>query len=284
MNNLLDAGTHFKFGENWKSFVQLVDERRISLSVEGLRALVGPEVAGASFLDIGCGSGLSSLAAARLGARRITSVDIDSSSVQAATLLLAKWLRDVPWTAQVRSIFEMTPEADGQFEVVYSWGVLHHTGDMWRAIESAAALVAPGGVLAVALYRQTSTDPFWKLEKAFYSRTSKSIQALMRSAYNVLHLAAELFRGKPPSRHAAEYEKRGMDRKHDVHDWLGGFPYETVGYGEVETRLAPLGFTLVRERVYSPKPTLGLFGSFCDEWVLRRKPSLENQPCLTGPA
>lgn len=68
MPDLTEADQHFAFGENWKSFTHIIDEGCIAEAENGMRRLFpNGELAGARFLDIGCGSGLSSLAAARLG-------------------------------------------------------------------------------------------------------------------------------------------------------------------------------------------------------------------------
>ena len=149
MHNPLAAEGHFAFGENWKSFVNVVDASRIARAEAGMRRLFPDgELRGARFLDIGCGSGLSSLAAARLGAAQVHGVDIDPASVEAARTLLGRYLQPEVWSARVASVLELDPARDGPFDVVYSWGVLHHTGAMWRAVEAPAGLVRPGGLLA----------------------------------------------------------------------------------------------------------------------------------------
>ena len=150
------ANTRFAFGKNWESYATLIGESEIAEAEKALlRLFPDVQLQGRSFLDIGCGSGLHALAASRLGARPITAIDIDPDSVATARAVLARYKVDCAVSQQ--SVFDMT----GHFDVVYSWGVLHHTGDMWRAIEKAASLVAPGGLLAIALYRRTKSDAFW---------------------------------------------------------------------------------------------------------------------------
>ncbi|MFC7649809.1 50S ribosomal protein L11 methyltransferase [Streptosporangium lutulentum] len=70
-------GDRFAFGRNWKAFAHLVDETRVATAVDSLCAALGIEdLTGRTFLDVGCGSGLFSLAAHRLGARVHSSTSI----------------------------------------------------------------------------------------------------------------------------------------------------------------------------------------------------------------
>jgi hypothetical protein len=59
-----------------------------------------------------------------------------------------------------------------------------------------------------------------------------------------------------------------MKFEHDVHDWMGGYPYESISGAEVEALMQCLGFT----HVWSARTpmTVGFFGSGCDEYLYRR--------------
>ncbi|HYG26976.1 MAG TPA: class I SAM-dependent methyltransferase [Caulobacteraceae bacterium] len=259
MTDLLSAECHFAFGKNWRSFAGLIDDERIQGSDAGIdRLFLGDELKGKTVLDIGCGSGLPALSLLRRGAEHVTCIDIDADSVAAATQTLTAHAPPENWSAEVRSVFDMT----GQFDVVYSWGVLHHTGDMWRAIEKAASLVKPGGRLAIAIYAKTSLCGFWKIEKRIYRKMS---QPLQKAAQYLFAGFAELLRlitdrsGSPRA--------RGMDGMHDAHDWLGGYPYESATPAEIEQALP--GFVMER-KLLQPGGRHGLLGSGCDEFVLRR--------------
>jgi len=267
-SDLLLADSHFAFGENWTDFLKVVDEDRVSLAVEGMRRLFpDDELRGARLLDIGCGSGLSALAAAHLGVASITAVDIDRNSVSATSRLLGENLPKARWSADVVSVFDLPA---GQFDVVHSWGVLHHTGDMWRAIRAASEQVKPRGLLALAIYRKTPLCGAWKVEKAIYSKAPRFIQAAMRALYLAGFTVVSLLRGKDPFKYRREYgSARGMSFMHDVHDWLGGYPYESAAPAEIRAFLADLGFELVRERLL-PANARGVLGSGCDEYVFRR--------------
>lgn len=163
----------------------------------------------------------------------------------------------------------MSPEQLGAFDVVYSWGVLHHTGDMWRAIEIAAKLVKPAGQFALAIYAKTRMDAAWKIEKRIYSGGSKAIQWAIRQAYLAALFSTYILRGRNPLSLYSRAMGRGMNFSHDIHDWLGGFPYETASAEELSRRVCAMGFS---EEIALPisVPIGGLFGSGCHEFVFRR--------------
>jgi len=270
MASLLEVDQHFAFGENWQSFAKLLDNKRIEEAEAGMtRLFPNGELDGATFLDVGCGSGLSSLAATRLGVARIDAVDLDPNSVAATTEMLSTYAKDIPWTARIKSVFDLNPAEQNQYDIVYSWGVLHHTGDMWRAVKYAALMVKPGGYFAIALYRKTPSCDFWTREKQFYSRAPRLIQTLLRTVYMTAFLARTLRHGESPIAHIRNYHSaRGMSWFHDVHDWLGGYPYESASAESVRAFLEKLGFKIVREFV--GEVGNGIWGSGCDEYVAVR--------------
>jgi 2-polyprenyl-6-hydroxyphenyl methylase/3-demethylubiquinone-9 3-methyltransferase len=269
---LLDQSSHFAFGKNWASYAQLVTEARVQAAVDSLRKLAGGDLQGKSFLDIGCGSGLHALAASRLGAREVAAIDIDGDSVATALQLLQTNAPGQRWSVRQASVFDLEKNPAGVVDVVYSWGVLHHTGAMYRALRASAALVAPGGQFIFALYRWTPLCWLWKIEKRHYTAASPTAQARARSAYVALFRTAFALRRRGSfSSYLADYrQRRGMDFHHDVHDWLGGWPYESISPAQTERFMTSLGFQ--RVRVFTAAGVrLGLFGSGCDEYVYTRK-------------
>lgn len=272
--DLTGAETHFAFGKNWAAYAEKITETEIDEAEKGLQRLMGGRLDGLRFLDIGCGSGLHALAALRLGAREVVAVDIDVDSVATTQAVLARYAPGQPWRAEKQSVFDLTSATFGYFDVVYSWGVLHHTGNLDRALRQAAALVEPGGRVAFALYRRVWTDWFWRVEKPWYAHASLKAQKRARVLYCQLYRVRLAAKGQSFVDYVARYNSnRGMDFHHDVHDWLGGWPYEPISAPEVESLMDELGF--VPERVLVGKGRIfgrdpGFFGSGCDEYVYRR--------------
>jgi 2-polyprenyl-6-hydroxyphenyl methylase/3-demethylubiquinone-9 3-methyltransferase len=123
-------------------------------------------------------------------------------------------------------------------DVVYSWGVLHHTGDMYRAILNASRLVKPGGRLAIAIYNRIDKPVFnsdrWVRIKRFYNRAPRPVQYVLEVGYRLAWVLRQLAHGRNPLRVAREYKhSRGMAVKTDLTDWLGGYPYEFATPDEI---------------------------------------------------
>ncbi len=268
------AGERFEFGRNWSRFLALLDDARIKHAEESLQEMLETEsLAAKSFLDIGSGSGLFSLAARRLGAR-VHSFDFDPQSVACTTELRRRYFqRDDSWIVEEASALDQNYlTALGTFDVVYSWGVLHHTGRMWEALENTQRLVAIGGKLFIAVYNDTgSQSARWRLIKKTYNTLPgflKSPFALLVTAPAELKaLVSSLVTLRPFEylRSWTRYDaRRGMSRWRDIVDWVGGYPYEVATPDEIFEFFKCRGFMLT-------KMSCGNVGLGCNQFVFIRK-------------
>jgi 2-polyprenyl-6-hydroxyphenyl methylase/3-demethylubiquinone-9 3-methyltransferase len=234
----------FSFGRNWQNYLRSFDEERLRIAETSLTEFTHlGDLKGRSFVDIGCGSGLFSYAAFRLGAERIVSFDVDPDSVECCSQLRASAGRPANWMICHGSVLDSGFLTDlGTFDIVYSWGVLHHTGSMWKAIANSAGLVNPGGLYYIALYnkilsRRGSTSwihPFWLKVKRLYNASPLVGRYVLEPLAMAAYLAMVIARGENPITHVKNYKShRGMSWRTDATDWLGGYPYEFATVEEV---------------------------------------------------
>lgn len=247
----VESGQRFEFGKNWSRFLEVLDEQRIANAERSLQDMLRVnDLTGQSFLDIGCGSGLFSLCAKRLGAR-VHSLDFDPHSVACAAELRRRYFpNDSDWIVEEASVLDRDHILSlGTFDIVYSWGVLHHTGQMWKALEHAAIPVAPGGKLFISIYNdQGMKSRLWTWVKKTYCSGSVG-KALMSVAGGGVILAGnakeDLVRFKNPFKRYSEYRaRRGMSVMHDIVDWLGGYPFEVAKPEEIFDFYYKQGFQL----------------------------------------
>ena len=258
----MQSGAGFSFGENWASFSESLSEQQLEEARESLQQLLGGySLEGKSFLDIGCGSGVFSIAAAQLGASPVMGIDLDPVSVRTSQENAKRWAADIPITFQEASVLDdATMESLGVFDVVYSWGVLHHTGDMQKAVKNAAERVRPEGLFVIAIYNRHWSSPLWSVIKRLYNGLPAVGQRFLVWFFAPIIVAAKaLATGKNPFR-----ERRGMDFYHNLIDWLGGYPYEYASIEEMRGMLEALGFHVERV-IPSPVPT------GCNEYVCWRE-------------
>jgi 2-polyprenyl-3-methyl-5-hydroxy-6-metoxy-1,4-benzoquinol methylase len=265
----------FAFGRNWLRFLNVLDEERIQRAeVSLLTMLKETTLEGRRFLDIGSGSGLFSLAARRLGAS-VHSFDLDPESVRCALELRRRYFpTTTEWRIEQGSALDRDYLASlGQFDVVYSWGVLHHTGRMYEALENAALPVAPQGKLFVAIYNDLgSATARWRVIKRTYNRVPRALRPAFAAVATVPN-EAKAFAGACLRGDWGGYlgswsavGERGMSRWRDIVDWVGGYPYEAATPEQIFDFYETRGYRLVTLKC-------GGVGLGCNEFVFVREPS-----------
>jgi 2-polyprenyl-3-methyl-5-hydroxy-6-metoxy-1,4-benzoquinol methylase len=263
--------TRFKFGSNWADFLRSLTEERIMVAENSLKEMLGVQsLSGKSFIDIGSGSGLFSLSAKRLGAR-VHSFDYDPDSVACTRSLKERFFPgDDSWRVERASALDAGYMSSlGQFDVVYSWGVLHHTGDLWRAMGIIPPLVAHGGTVFISIYNDqgTASRIWWRIKKLYCMTPSGLKWAILLPC--LLRLwgpttIRDLFLLRPFRTWRTYAKNRGMSPWHDVVDWVGGFPFEVATPEQVLAWAHSHGLAEVRMLLCGKK------GLGCNQFVLQR--------------
>lgn len=264
----------FEFGKNWQRFLSVLNEDRFLEAEKSIKQMLEIDnLNGKSFLDIGSGSGLFSLAARRLGAR-VHSFDYDLLCVACTKDLKRRYFpNDENWKIEEGNVLDATYlNKLGKYNIVYSWGVLHHTGNMWAALENVTRLVDERGKLFISIYNdQGVLSQFWKTVKRLYNQSPKPVRVfiLLRVGSGLQTGAAliRLFEGQNPlplMKWTQRKRNRGMSVWHDLVDWVGGYPFEVAKPEEVFDFCRQQGFVLTRLKTCGG-------GLGCNEFVFVRK-------------
>lgn len=263
------AEERFEFGKNWEKFRNVLTEERIKEAERSLKEWLGTtDMQGKSFFDIGSGSGLFSLAARNMGAR-VFSFDYDEDSVNCTKYLKDQFYKnDTEWQVERGDILdEEYLSKFGKYDIVYSWGVLHHTGNMYKALKNAGNLVVGQGTLFIAIYNdQGWKSKMWRGIKKAYCNAPRGLRSFIPIFYFIgiesLITIRDILKGKPFHTWRTYVKRRGMSPYHDVVDWVGGYPFEVAKPEEIFAFFHEKGFTL--EKMSTVGGKLG-----CNQYVFK---------------
>lgn len=212
------------------------------------------------------------MAAYKLGAEKVYSFDYDQDSVACTKYLKERYAQGANnWTVEQGSVLdEEFLKKFATVDIVYSWGVLHHTGHMYQAFENVSHLVKDSGQLFISIYNDQGWASLgWRsIKKAYviYPLLRRAIEFLCCIWLWKYRIAWGTLRYGNPLKFIWEYDKnnRGMSAWHDVVDWVGGYPFEVAKPEEVFEFYAKKGFSLQKLKTCGGK--LG-----CNEFVFVKK-------------
>ncbi|OGW42653.1 MAG: methyltransferase type 12 [Nitrospirae bacterium RBG_16_43_11] len=255
----VESDARFEFGKNWSRYLSVLNDDRIAAAEDSLKEIFDVNtLEGKTFLDIGSGSGLFSLAAMRLGAAKVHSFDYDPESVACTKKLKRIYFKDAhSWSIEEGSVLDRNYLSKlGGWDVVYSYGVLHHTGAMWQALENIVPLVKRGGKLYIAIYnKQRFMTPVWtKIKKSYVKGNSITrfwLLVIFISYFVLRGVIVDMIRMRNPLlRYKEKKFQRGMSMFYDYIDWIGGYPFETARPEEIFVFYRKRGFILEKLTTY----------------------------------
>lgn len=229
----MSAKITFSFGKNWMDLNRSITEEEINKAKQDLDIWIGKEnIEGKRVLDLGSGSGIHSLSLLMLGAGELVSFDYDPNSVTATTHHWEKKGKPANWKVLHGSVLDKDFISTlGKFDLVYSWGVLHHTGSMWEAINNALTMVKDNGLFYLTIYKDDDYANSIKLKER-YNAASPAGKKMIEYSHISKIMMKRAARLKNPFTWNEKLE-RGMNIYHDLIDWLGGLPYEAASEDEM---------------------------------------------------
>ena len=264
----------FLFGKNWEKFSKNIDTQNIKYSCDSLKELLKVStLKGKTFLDIGCGSGIHSIAALKLGAKKVEAFDYDIDSVKTSKKILKKFCPKNNWSVKQASILDNKNEFfKKKFDYIYSWGVLHHTGDMWKALDNVVKITKKNTIIAIAIYNdQGGASKRWLFIKKIYNKYPNNEKNLILFFFFLFFelrniLVRVLYRKNIFSLEDWRLRKknRGMSVLTDLNDWIGGYPFEVSSPERIFNYFKDKGFILINLKTCGGGPG-------CNEYVFKKK-------------
>lgn len=269
--NEINSGNRFEFGKNWQGYLDNIDTINLDNATKSLKEMFQIDnMHEKTFLDVGSGSAIFSLAARGLGAK-VVSMDYDPNSVDCAKRLKEKYYKDDDFWKIIEgsAIDKVFMKSLGEYDYVYSWGVLHHTGQMWNALDYIDTNVKKNGKLFISLYNdQNRMSKFWMLIKKMYVSLPKFLRFIIVIPSLIFLWAPATIRDfvvlKPFKTWKNYHSNRGMSAYRDLIDWVGGYPFEVAAPDEV--------FLFYKRKNYILENLITVSGGHgCNEYVFKKE-------------
>ncbi len=177
-------------------------------------------VGGRRVLDAGSGSGMVSVAFALLGAD-VTGVDITDQCVQNGYKNANRFNVDCRFLK--RNLISLDLE-DEKFDIIYSWGVLHHTEDAKASFRSLAKHLKSNGDMIIAVYLKTGISRFWNFSRIFYQKAPEKFKSIFLEGGSRILDFVDIFNRLLLKKQ--RYMMRGTDNYEIINDWFG-VPHRT---------------------------------------------------------
>ena len=261
---------NFDFGENWNRYLKVINQDLVDNSILDLIQIFGKDtVKDKTFCDIGCGSGIHSLSALILGAKHVTSFDINKKNIINTKSLIKNYWNSNNYNIVYGDILK-NEITYNQYDIVYSWGVLHHTGEMNKAILNSMKFCKKDTILLLALYEKTIYCSMWKVIKRFYNSSGNLSKKILLHSYNLIKILSLLITFRNPYLYIKNYKSnRGMDFLYDQIDWIGGYPYESITKDELVSIIGD-GFKLEYHKIAKKGIIKSILGTGCSIYKFRK--------------
>ena len=247
----------FKFGENWLKFNKLINYKKILQATKSLKKY-NIKFKKKSFLDVGCGSGLFSLAASTMGCNKIYSIDVDNSSIKSTQIVRNNFKKkSLNWKVEkVSLIGDNFKKKCFNYDIIYCWGVAHHTGNMFKAFKNLSDVAKLNSYLIIAIYNDEGLkSKIWWLIKFIYNFVPQGlkklyaffIMSIIRKLYVIIRLLFTLKFNELYSFLKKKTKRtRGMNKEIDIMDWVGGYPYEYIKFNDLKKYFIAKGFKVIK--------------------------------------
>ena len=234
--------------------------------IQHLTELFPEGVKGKKVLDAGSGSGMVSIAFAVMGAS-VTGVDITSKCIENGRKRAKAFGVECRFVQSDLTMLDLHED----FDIIYSWGVLHHTADAKASFFRLVEHLRPGGEIIIAVYLRTAFSSFWNFSRVFYQSSPGFAKTAFRRSASVLLNGYDAVRKALMKKE--RYMLRGTSNEELVNDWFG-VPHRTFHtYTEVYEwfREKGLDYRLVN-------PATGRFKSTSNFVVRGSRPLQEHKP------